>query len=81
MTEKPSHNIKRNFPGIQENQYYSLEDLKSKFTSGTTDTDASTDTSDNYKGYSESYKTKGKPHGHGGQVLGTTPKKDKNTHG
>jgi len=72
--------VRRNFPGYEENKYYSLADMQEKYRyeqAGTTDTDSATDNSDNHKGYAKIYQKKGKEQNRGGQKLSTTVKLDK----
>ena len=40
MIEKKSTNINRNFPGVKEHQYYSLDDMRKGDPSGITETDS-----------------------------------------
>lgn len=54
---------KRNFPGWEKHQYYTMEDIVSGDTSGTTDTDYETDTGSGHKGYTKINMKHGKKHG------------------
>lgn len=72
---------RRNFPGFEKNQYYSLADMQEKFRyeqAGTTDTDSATDSADNSQGYAKIYRKHGKGKSKGGQDLGTKVKLDRN---
>ena len=57
--ELPSQNIARNFPGVDENVYYSLAEIVAGDCGGSTDTDSATDPNYN-DNYSTVNKKKGK---------------------
>lgn len=57
MTLLPSTNISRNFPGVDETQYYSLDEIIAGDCGGSTDSDSETDD------YKNSYSTVNKKSG------------------
>ena len=50
---------KRNFPGYDEKEYYTIADMQADGQSGTTDTDSFTDSDQSEKGYAAIYKKHG----------------------